>query len=151
MDTGFQLGRRFRALKLWMLLRDFGVDGIRAVLAEHIRLARLFAGWVDADEEFERLAPVPFSAVCFRAAPRSLTGDEPVDVLEYHSSHADFPHESTANQFFDEAQWESYRRLGEHIGSQVLTTAIFDLANHGPSVEVQSAVAVAEASAQFRL
>ena len=81
----------------------------------------------------------------------TLTGDEPVDVLEYHSSHADFPHESTANQFFDEAQWESYRRLGEHIGSQVLTTAIFDLANQGPSVEVQSADAVAEASAQFRL
>jgi aromatic-L-amino-acid decarboxylase len=70
MDTGIQLGRRFRALKLWMVLRHFGADGIRSALAEHIRLARLFAGWVDAEPEFERVAPVPFSVVCFRARPR---------------------------------------------------------------------------------
>jgi aromatic-L-amino-acid/L-tryptophan decarboxylase len=67
MDTGIQLGRRFRALKLWMVLRHFGAEGIRARLAEHIRLARLFAAWVDASDEFERTAPVPFSVVCFRA------------------------------------------------------------------------------------
>jgi aromatic-L-amino-acid decarboxylase len=67
MDTGVQLGRRFRALKLWMVLRHFGAEGIRARLAEHIRLARLFAGWLDASETFERLAPAPFSVVCFRA------------------------------------------------------------------------------------
>jgi aromatic-L-amino-acid decarboxylase len=71
MDTGVQLGRRFRALKLWMILRFFGAEGIRARLAEHIRLARLFADWVDADPNFERLAPVPFSVVCFRARPRA--------------------------------------------------------------------------------
>jgi len=67
MDTGIQLGRRFRALKLWMVLRHFGAEGIRARLTEHIRLARLFASWVDASNEFERTAPVPFSVVCFRA------------------------------------------------------------------------------------
>jgi aromatic-L-amino-acid decarboxylase len=67
MDTGIQLGRRFRALKLWMVLRHFGADGIRARLAEHIRLARLFASWVDESEAFERAAAVPFSVVCFRA------------------------------------------------------------------------------------
>ena len=67
MDTGIQLGRRFRALKLWMVLRHFGAEGIRDRLAEHIRLARLFAGWVDASARFERMAPVPFSVVCFRA------------------------------------------------------------------------------------
>ncbi len=66
MDYGIQLGRRFRALKLWMVIRYFGVDGIRVLIREHIRLARLFAGWVDSDERFERLAPVPFSTVCFR-------------------------------------------------------------------------------------
>jgi aromatic-L-amino-acid decarboxylase len=70
MDTGIQLGRRFRALKLWMVLRHFGARGIRARLAEHMRLARLFADWIDADPDFERLAPVPFSVVCFRARPR---------------------------------------------------------------------------------
>jgi aromatic-L-amino-acid decarboxylase len=47
MDTGIQLGRRFRALKLWMVLRHFGADGLRERLAEHMRLARLFASWID--------------------------------------------------------------------------------------------------------
>ena len=79
MDTGIQLGRRFRALKLWMVLRHFGADGIRARLAEHIRLAQLFAGWVDAHPRFERLAPVPFSVVCFRT--RCDGGDTPADQL----------------------------------------------------------------------
>ena len=70
MDTGIQLGRRFRALKLWMILRHFGAEGLRAHLAEHMRLARLFASWVDASDRFELAAPVPFSVVCFR-----LTGE----------------------------------------------------------------------------
>jgi aromatic-L-amino-acid decarboxylase len=76
MDTGVQLGRRFRALKLWMILRYFGAEGLRARLAEHMRLARQFAAWVDADERFERLAPVPFSVVCFRAHPRGASEAE---------------------------------------------------------------------------
>jgi aromatic-L-amino-acid decarboxylase len=67
MDTGVQLGRRFRSLKLWMVLRHFGADGIRERLAEHMRLARLFADWIDASADFVRVAPVPFSVVCFRA------------------------------------------------------------------------------------
>lgn len=69
MDTGIQLGRRFRALKLWMILRYFGGEGLRARLAEHVRLAQVFARWVDEHPDFERLAPVPFSVVCFRARP----------------------------------------------------------------------------------
>jgi aromatic-L-amino-acid decarboxylase len=70
MDTGIQLGRRFRSLKLWMVLRHFGADGIRAALAEHIRLAQLFRDWVEVDPDFECVAPVPFSVVCFRARPQ---------------------------------------------------------------------------------
>ena len=66
MDTGIQLGRRFRALKLWMILRHFGAEGLRVRLAEHMRLARLFAEWVDGSDRYERVAPVPFSVVCFR-------------------------------------------------------------------------------------
>jgi len=66
MDTGIQLGRRFRALKLWMIMRHFGAEGLRGHLAEHMRLARLFADWVDGSDRFERVAPVPFSVVCFR-------------------------------------------------------------------------------------
>ncbi len=69
MNTGIQLGRRFRALKLWMILRSFGAKAIRAHLAEHMRLAQLFASWVDAHPDFERLAPVPLSVVCFRWNP----------------------------------------------------------------------------------
>jgi aromatic-L-amino-acid decarboxylase len=79
MDTGIQLGRRFRALKLWMVIRHFGADGLRARLAEHIRLAQLFAAWVDSSAEFERLAPVPFSVVCFRARTKSSADN--VDAL----------------------------------------------------------------------
>jgi aromatic-L-amino-acid/L-tryptophan decarboxylase len=66
MDTGIQLGRRFRALKLWAVLRHFGAEGLRARLSEHMRLARLFAAWVDQSDTFELAAPVPFSVVCFR-------------------------------------------------------------------------------------
>jgi aromatic-L-amino-acid/L-tryptophan decarboxylase len=72
MDTGVQLGRRFRALKLWMILRYFGAQGIRERLAVHMELARLFASWVDDDPDFERLAPVPFSVVCFRWKPAGV-------------------------------------------------------------------------------
>jgi aromatic-L-amino-acid decarboxylase len=69
MDTGVQLGRRFRSLKLWMILRYFGAEGVRARLRYHIELAQEFARWVDAHADFERLAPAPFSVVCFRAKP----------------------------------------------------------------------------------
>jgi aromatic-L-amino-acid decarboxylase len=61
-----QLGRRFRALKLWMQLRWFGLEGLRRRIRRHIELAREFAAWVDAEPGWERVAPVPFSTVCFR-------------------------------------------------------------------------------------
>jgi aromatic-L-amino-acid/L-tryptophan decarboxylase len=67
MDYGIQLGRRFRALKLWFVIRYFGHDGLARRLAEHCRLAREFASLVDESPQWERLAPVPFSVVCFRA------------------------------------------------------------------------------------
>lgn len=75
MDTGVSLARRFRALKLWMVMRYFGAEGLRRRIAEHIRLARLFASWVAADRDFELLAPVPLSVVCFRAATPGLSPD----------------------------------------------------------------------------
>jgi aromatic-L-amino-acid decarboxylase len=80
MDTGIQLGRRFRSLKLWMILRSFGARATRAHLEEHIRLAQLFASWVDAHRDFERLAPVPLSVVCFRWNPAGAhLSDEELD------------------------------------------------------------------------
>jgi aromatic-L-amino-acid decarboxylase len=66
MDYGVPLGHRFRGLKLWFILRYFGRAGVMEFLRRHNQLAREFSGWVDADERFERVAPVPFSVVCFR-------------------------------------------------------------------------------------
>jgi aromatic-L-amino-acid/L-tryptophan decarboxylase len=65
-DFGPALGRRFRALKLWAVLRWYGAEGLRALIREHVRLAQLFASWVEADPEWEVVAPHPFSTVCFR-------------------------------------------------------------------------------------
>lgn len=75
MDYGIQLGRRFRALKLWMVLRYFGHEGLASRIREHCRLARLFASWVEASDDWELLAPTPFSLVCFRACP-SIEGED---------------------------------------------------------------------------
>jgi len=72
MDYGIQLGRRFRALKLWMIFRYFGHKGLAARIREHVELAHQFASWIDGDRNFERLAPVPFSTICFRARPKDL-------------------------------------------------------------------------------
>jgi aromatic-L-amino-acid/L-tryptophan decarboxylase len=65
-DWGIQLGRRFRALKLWFVIRSYGVEGLQEILRQHIRLAAEFRGWVEADPQFEVMAPTPFSLVCFR-------------------------------------------------------------------------------------
>ena len=65
-DYGPALGRRFRALKLWTVLRMYGASGLRSLIREHVRLAQLFAGWVEASPGWEVAAPHPFSTVCFR-------------------------------------------------------------------------------------
>ncbi|MBV9241241.1 MAG: amino acid decarboxylase [Acidobacteria bacterium] len=72
MDYGIQLGRRFRALKLWFVIRYFGVEGLQARLREHCRLAQAFASWVEASPDWEIMAPVPFALVCFRAKPNGV-------------------------------------------------------------------------------
>jgi aromatic-L-amino-acid/L-tryptophan decarboxylase len=81
MDTGIQLGRRFRSLKLWMVLRHFGVDGIRERLAHHIQLAQRFAEWVRAHTDFTVVAPVPFSVVCFRANGSDRFNEQILDAV----------------------------------------------------------------------
>jgi aromatic-L-amino-acid decarboxylase len=66
MDYGIQLGRRFRALKAWVIWRAFGREGMVAFMREHIRLAGLFADWIKIDNRFELAAPVVLPVVCFR-------------------------------------------------------------------------------------
>jgi aromatic-L-amino-acid decarboxylase len=81
MDYGIQLGRRFRSLKAWMVLRAMGRDGIASRIREHCRLARHFATLVDAAPGFRTVAPVSMGVVCFRYAPNESADAEAIDVL----------------------------------------------------------------------
>lgn len=65
-DWQVPLGRRFRALKLWLVIRHYGVEGLRAYIREHVRLAALFESWVREDDRFEIGAPRTVNLVCFR-------------------------------------------------------------------------------------
>ncbi|HEY7336683.1 MAG TPA: pyridoxal-dependent decarboxylase [Bryobacteraceae bacterium] len=65
-EYALSLGRRFRALKLWFVLRYYGREGIATILREHIRVAQALAGWIRENPDFELAAPVMFSLVCFR-------------------------------------------------------------------------------------
>lgn len=66
MDYGVPLGRRFRALKLWFVMRAYGREGLAAMIREHVRMAREFAEEVKSNPRFELTAPYPLSTVCFR-------------------------------------------------------------------------------------
>ena len=79
-DWGIQLGRRFRALKLWFVIRSYGVEGLRAMVREHVAIARELAGWIGTHDDFEVMAPVPFGLVCFRYRPNGKTETE-LDAL----------------------------------------------------------------------
>ena len=65
-DWQIPLGRRFRSLKLWFVIRHYGVEGLQHHVREHVRLAQQFADWVRTDERFELAAPAPLNLVCFR-------------------------------------------------------------------------------------
>jgi aromatic-L-amino-acid/L-tryptophan decarboxylase len=75
MNYGVQLGHRFRALKLWAVLRAFGSDALASHLRQHCALARRFAGWVEAQTHWQVVAPVPLSVVCFRYAPPGVDAE----------------------------------------------------------------------------
>ncbi len=81
MDYGIQLGRRFRSLKLWFVIRYFGVDGIIRILREHLRLAKLFAEWIEVHPKFERMAQVNFGVVCFRFHPAEIDSEDELNDL----------------------------------------------------------------------
>jgi aromatic-L-amino-acid decarboxylase len=65
-DWHIQLGRRFRSLKLWFVMRHYGIEGLRHHIRRHIELAQQFASWVREDDQFELAAPAPLNLVCFR-------------------------------------------------------------------------------------
>jgi len=80
-EFGVQLGRRFRALKLWLEIRYFGVEGIADRLREHCRLARELAASIEQRPDWELLAPAPFSTVCFRHHPPEVADEKQLDRL----------------------------------------------------------------------
>src|SRR5699024_4332538 len=80
-DWGIQLGRRFRALKLWFVLRHFGIEGLQQKIRNHISLAAQFKQWITAADDFELLAPVPLNVVCFRYHPASITDEKRLNQL----------------------------------------------------------------------
>jgi aromatic-L-amino-acid decarboxylase len=80
-DWQIQLGRRFRALKLWFVIRHYGVEGLRYHVRRHIQLAQTFAGWVEEDPAFDLVAPVPLNLVCFRHVGGEVVNREIMDRL----------------------------------------------------------------------
>jgi aromatic-L-amino-acid decarboxylase len=80
-DWQVPLGRRFRALKLWFVIRSYGVEGLQQRVREHVRLAAEFASWVGADERFELAAPVPLNLVCFRHRGGDAVNQQILDQL----------------------------------------------------------------------
>ncbi len=104
--------QRLVGVKLDDLKADIGDNGVIATPPR--KHAMLF--WVTY-----ATAPLRRSVLLYLKA--TVTGDEPTDIIQYQASHPEFPHEATGDQFFDEAQWESYRKLGEHLASQLLETS----------------------------
>lgn len=86
-DWGIPLGRRFRALKLWAVIRTYGVGKLQSMIREHIRLAKMLAGLIEAEESFRLMAPVPLNTVCFRYEPAGMSPEE-ADRLNEKLNHA---------------------------------------------------------------
>lgn len=80
-DWGIQLGRRFRALKLWFVIRTYGVEGLQARLREQIAMAHQLARTIEQTPDFELLAPAPFSLVCFRWHPQGVDDPQRLNAL----------------------------------------------------------------------
>ena len=86
-DWGIPLGRRFRALKLWAVIRSYGVEGLQSAIRGHIRLAKMLAGLIEADRNFGLMAPVPLNTVCFRYCPAGMS-DKDANTLNEKINHA---------------------------------------------------------------
>ncbi|MCP4157160.1 MAG: aspartate aminotransferase family protein, partial [bacterium] len=80
-DWGIQLGRRFRALKLWFVIRSFGTAGLQDKIRNHIKWAQELAREIESTPGFQLMAPVPFATVCFRFKPNGITDTEELNKL----------------------------------------------------------------------
>jgi aromatic-L-amino-acid decarboxylase len=80
-DWGIQLGRRFRALKLWFVLRYYGLEGLREKLRQDIALTKYLEEIIRNDNDFEILAPVDFNVICFRYKPKEISSLELINKI----------------------------------------------------------------------
>lgn len=86
-DWHIQLGRRFRALKLWFVIRNYGVEGLQAKIRKHLEMGQWLKNQVEAHPDFELLAPVPLNLVCFRYHPEGMDDDKKLDALNESLMH----------------------------------------------------------------
>lgn len=117
MDYGLQLGRRFRALKLWFAMRHLGVRGMRERLRSHIALAQIFASWVAAEPDWELLAPHPLSVVCFRHVPSE---SREVDLDAHNAAIVDAVN-ATGKAFFSTTRLHGQVAIRIAIGNERTT------------------------------
>jgi len=75
-DWGIPLGRRFRSLKLWAVIRSYGVEQLQSMIREHLRLAQMLAQLIESEKDFVLMAPVPLNTVCFRYLPEGMSDDK---------------------------------------------------------------------------
>ncbi len=115
MDYGLSLGRRFRALKLWMVIRAYGKDGLAHLIRGHLEAAQWLAAQIDATPGWERLAPVPFSTVCFRHVPAGTTD------LEAHNAAILDAINASGAAFLSHTKLNDVYALRVAIGNQATT------------------------------
>lgn len=120
MDYGLSLGRRFRALKLWMVIRAYGREGLAEIIAGHVREARWLAAQINAEPGWERLAPVPFSTVCFRHLP---AGDADTTRADAHNSAILSAVNASGQAFLSHTVLDGSYALRVAIGNQATTHA----------------------------
>ncbi|MCL4863222.1 MAG: aminotransferase class V-fold PLP-dependent enzyme [Caldilineaceae bacterium] len=124
-DWQISLGRRFRALKLWFVIRHYGVEGLRYHIRRHVELAQQFASWVEADGRFELVAPAPLNLVCFRHRGGDEINQRLLDVLN-RSGALYLTHTRLADQFtlrMSIAQTHTELRHIEAAWAQIRTAA----------------------------
>jgi aromatic-L-amino-acid/L-tryptophan decarboxylase len=120
MDYGIQLGRRFRSLKFWFIIKYFGVEGIQLRIRENIRLAKLFEKWIDKSNQFIKMAPVHFATVTFRAVKDGLT-TEGLNSLN----------EQLMNEINSDGRiFISHTKLGEYFVLRAVTSGLRTTEKH---------------------
>jgi aromatic-L-amino-acid decarboxylase len=115
MDYGLSLGRRFRALKLWMVIRAYGREGLAQIIESHIKEAQWLATQIDDEPDWERLAPVPFSTVCFRHVANGVTD------LEAHNAAIIEAVNASGSAFLSHTKLNGLFAIRVAIGNQATT------------------------------